>query len=325
MRIVQAGLRAAALSMSLIVGNLAWADTWPQRPVRLITPGVPGSGLDTLCRVLAERLTPTLGQPVVPDLRPGGSGTIAVDALLRAEPDGHTLMVSTNGLVSELPHVLNLRFDPLQDLKPVAELARSALVLVGGPVNAPRDLQALIASVKARPGTYSYASYSQGSISHFAGLMLNRLAGIDLLHIPYKGTTPALGDVMSGRVDLMFDALINSTPLVRAGRLKAYAVTSAQRSAFLPQVPTFRELGYDDLVADGWIGLFASERVPAALAHRIRMEFLVALAAPQVSERLHQLYFDASPPSTQRELEADLRTRHRRIGALVRHYAIRPE
>src|SRR6185503_19541191 len=211
---------------------------WPERPVRVVLSSPAGGALDALQRVLGERLASRLRQAFVPDFRPGASGTIAAEIVARSAPDGYTLLLAPAGVLTDAPHTMAMRFDPLEDLQPLAELARSSLVLVGHPGLPPRDLGELIAYVKARPGKVAYASFSPGTRAHFAGVILGRRAGLDMPHVGYKGSPPALLDVLGGQVPLMFDSLITSTPHVKAGRLRAYAVAAEARSEFVPEVPT---------------------------------------------------------------------------------------
>ncbi|HZN46115.1 MAG TPA: tripartite tricarboxylate transporter substrate binding protein, partial [Ramlibacter sp.] len=200
-------LTAGALSL---LPTLAQAQAWPTRPVRLIVAGPAGGSADIVARLVAEPLQKELGQPVIVDNKPGAAGAIAVGELLQAQRDGHALLVGVNSLVSEIPHIVKLRWDMAKELKPLAELARGGLVLVAHPSLPARNLPELVAHTRANAGKVSYASYSAGTQSHVLGLLLNRAAGIDLTHVGYKGSTPALADVMGNHVPLMFDGLATS-------------------------------------------------------------------------------------------------------------------
>src|SRR5215203_3713799 len=212
-------LGGAALSLLPALGH---AQAWPARPLRLVVAGPAGGSADLVARLVAEPLQRDLGQPVIVDNKPGAAGAIAVGELLQAPRDGHTLLVGVNSLVSEIPHIVKLRWDMARELKPLAELARAGLVLVGNPSLPAKDLKELVAYAKARPGKLDYASYSPGTLSHVLGLLLNQAAGIQLTHVGYKGSTPALTDVMGNHVPLMFDGLATSLPLIRTGKLRAY-------------------------------------------------------------------------------------------------------
>ena len=239
-------IRRWTIAVAAALASLAaWpAAGWSAKPVRFVVTGPPGGSSDVLARIVGEALSAQIGQPVVVDNKPGGGGAIAVNALLAAPPDGQTLLVGAQNVLTEVPLVLKVGFDPLRDLKPVASIGRGGLVLVANPSVPAGSLKELVEYAKANRGKLSYASYSPGTASHYAGLMLNQKAGIDLQHVPYKGSPPALTDVVAGQLALMFDGMPTALPFVRAGKLKALAVTSRDRSPLLPQVPTFAELGY---------------------------------------------------------------------------------
>jgi tripartite-type tricarboxylate transporter receptor subunit TctC len=248
-----------------------------------------------------------------------------VNALLGAAPDGHTLMVSAQNVLTEVPLVLKVGFDPLRDLKPVAEIGRGGLVLVANLGVPAASVQELIGYAKANRGKLSYASYSPGTASHYAGLMLNQKTGIDLQHVPYKGSPPALTDLVAGQLPLMFDGMPTALPLVRAGKLKALAVTSRDRSPLLPAVPTFAELGYPDIVLVNWVGVTASAKLTPGLAPKIHSEIIKVAADPKTRARLAEVGFEPSPPSTPAELERSVRADYERNAGIVKTFNIRFE
>ena len=221
-------------------------------------------------------------------------------------------MVHLNGVVSEIPHLTKPRFDPFKDIKPIAELARSGLLFVGGPQLQAKTLKDVIAYVKANPGKVSVASYSAGTVSHTLGVELNALAGLDMQHVGYKGAPPALQDVMGGHVPLMFDGPGTSVPMVKAGKVKAFAVTSPQRMPALPDVPTFAEQGFPAMTQVVWVGLWVASDVPAAVQARLRDAALKALQQPVVRERLTVLGMEPGPPATPDELAKSLRVAYER-------------
>lgn len=223
------------------------AQAQADKPVRIIVGAPAGGSSDMVARMLGETMSKNMGQPVIIDNKPGGLGAIAMDALLSAPRDGQTLLLSPNGLFSEVPHSAKPKYDPLKDVVPLVELASSGLVLVGNAALPPKNLAEMISYVKANPGKINFASYTPGTLSHVLGLQLNKLAGLDMHHIGYKGSPPALQDVIGGQVQFMFDGLPTSVPNVKGGKLKAYAVTSPERSHVLPDVPTIAELGYKDM------------------------------------------------------------------------------
>lgn len=315
-------LAGAALSL---IGVSARAQAWPSKPIRLVVAGPAGGSADIVARLVAEPLSRGLGQPVVVDNKPGAAGAIAVGELLQAQRDGHTMLVGVNSLVSEIPHIVKLRWDMAKEIRPVAELARGGLVLVGHPSVPAKNLAELIAYVKANPGKVNYASYSAGTLSHVLGLLLNQAAGVELTHVGYKGSTPALADVMGGHVPLMFDGLATSLPLIKGGKIKAFAVSSPKRAAQLPDVPTFRELGYPQLDAVGWMGLWAAPEVPAAVQAHVREVVLKALADPAMRARMLDTGFEAGLPRSQEEMEKGLKADYERVGAVLKAIGFKPE
>ena len=254
-RFIQQNLRfALAACAVLLFCAPAAAQPWPTKPVRIIAAGTAGGTADIVARLLADALAKELGQPVIVEPKPGAAGAIAVTDLLQAPRDGYTVLVGVNSLVSEIPHIVKLRIDMAKEIKPLAELARSGLVMVGTPSLPAKTFSEVVAYVKAKPGKVNYASYTPGTLSHIMGLQLNKAAGIDMTHVGYKGSTPALADVMGGHVQLMFDGMATSLPLIKSGKIKAFAVSSPARTSVLPDVPTFTELGYPQLEAVGMDG-----------------------------------------------------------------------
>ena len=306
----------------------AWAIpavAWTDKPVHLVVPGPPGGTSDMLARIVGAALSTRIGQPVVVENKPGAGGAIAVQAVLAAKPDGNTLLVSPQNVLTEVPLVLPVAYDPLKDLKPVAELARAVLVLVAGPTAPPGGVKELVAYAAANPGKLSYASYSPGTASHFAGLVLNQKAGIALQHVPYKGSPPGLTDVMGGQLALMFDGMPTSLSLVRAGKLRALAVAAPKRSPLLPQVPTFAELGYADVTFTNWLGVIAPAKLPQATRDRIHAALMQALESPEVRTRLEQAGLEPSPRTVAAELEKSVAADHARSARLVRDFNIKPD
>jgi tripartite-type tricarboxylate transporter receptor subunit TctC len=324
---MSASIRRWAIGVAAALAALAvWpAAGWTGKPVRFVVPGPPGGTSDVLARIVGETLSTRVGQPVIVDNKPGAGGAIAIGALLAAPPDGQTLLVGAQNVLTEVPLVLKVDFDPLQDLKPVAEIGRGGLVLVASPSLPAGSLPELVAYAKANRGKLSYASYSPGTASHYAGLILNQKAGIDLEHVPYKGSPQALTDLVAGQLPLMFDGMPTALPLVRAGKLKALAITSRNRSALLPEVPTFAELGYPEIEFTNWIGAIAPARLPPELTARIHEEIVKTLQAPKVRSRLADAGFEPSPPSTPLELERSVRADYERNAGIVKTFNIRFE
>jgi tripartite-type tricarboxylate transporter receptor subunit TctC len=317
-------LSAALFSLAPALG-LGQTTAWPTKPVRLVVAGPAGGSADLVARLVSEALARELGQPVIVDNKPGAAGAIAVGDLLQAQRDGHTLLVGVNSLVSEIPHIVKLRWDMAKEIRPLAELARGGLVLVANPSLPAKDLKELIAHAKANPGKLNYASYSPGTLSHVLGLQLNQAAGIQLTHVGYKGSTPALADVMGNHVPLMFDGLATSLPLIKSGKIKAFAVSSPRRAPQLPDVPTFHEVGYPQLDALAWMGLWSTPDVPAAVQTRVRDAALKVLSDPALRTRMLDTGFEAGLPRTTEEMVKGLKTDYDRVGGVLQAIGFKPE
>ena len=245
----------ATAGIAMTANSWAWTD----KPVKLIVPAPAGGSADVVARLLAQQLSADIKQPVIVENRAGAGGAIAIQALLQAPADGQTLMVTANNVLAEIPHVMKTPYDPLKDVKPVATFARSGLVLVSAPMPGVDDLKGLLGLLKSRQGKASFASYSAGTSSHYAGLILNEKTGLDLQHVPFPGSSPALTQVMGGQIEVMFDGIATSLPFIKAGKLKVYGFTGKRRSPYLPDVPTMTELGYPDIQFMGWLGVIASQ------------------------------------------------------------------
>ncbi len=321
-RAVLAALAGAAL---LAAAPAAWAQAWPAKPLRILIGAPPGGTADIVARLLADGLQKEWGQPVIVDAKPGAVGMIAMQDLLSQPADGYTLFVSVNALVTEIPHVIKVRFDPFKDIKPVADLARSGLVFVGTPSLPAKNLAEVVGYAKANPGKLSYASYSLGTISHTMGLELNKAAGIDLNHVPYKGSPPALQDVMGGHVALMFDGPATSIPMIKGGKLKAFAVSGPKRNPALPEVPTFAEQGFPMLDEVAWMGLWIKPEAPADVQAKIRQAALKVMAQPAVQARLAELGSDLGSGATPEDLAKSLREASDKQGATLRALGIKPQ
>lgn len=323
----QRALLATAAGAALAWGApLVRAQAWPDKPIRLVVPSPAGSGLDFVARVLGERLTSLLGQQIIVDNKAGGAGIIAAADVLKSPRDGTTFLVSINGFASEIPHVVKMPFDPMTTFRPLVELSRYGLVFVTNaqvPVN---DLAGFLAYAKANKGTVNFASYSAGTVSHTLGLEMNKLAGLDMVHVPYKGSPPALQDLMGGQVQAMFDASSNVLPHVKAGKLKVLATTAPQRLASFPEVPTFHELGYKDLTELAWVGLWSTSDLPAPIQQKMRAATLKALQDPKLREVFTTtMGWSMGTGATPEELLASLRAASDRQAAMLKAIGFRPE
>lgn len=316
----------AALAAPLVQAQgQATRAQWPTKTVRIVAVGPAGGSADIVARLLADQLSRQIGQTVIVEPKPGAAGVLAVNELSLAPRDGHTLLVGVNSLVSEVPHILRLPFDMANEIKPLAEVARSGLVMVGSLSLPAKTLAGLISYVKDHPGKVNFASYTTGTLSHVMGLQLNKAAGIDMTHVGYKGSPPALQDLMGGHVQLMFDGMATSVPLIKGGRIRAFAVSTPKRSPLLPEVPTFTELGYPQLEAVAWIGLWVKPDLSPALQTQIRQAALQALAHLSVRERLQEIGFEVGQPRSPEALSASLKTDYERIGAVLKSIGFKPE
>jgi tripartite-type tricarboxylate transporter receptor subunit TctC len=320
----RSALVAAALALSL-PSVMAQAPKWPAKPVRIVAAGPAGGSADIVARLLADQLGKQIGQTVIVEPKPGAGGLIAVNDLSLAPRDGHTLLVGVSSLVSEIPHIVKQAANMSAEITPLAELARGGLVMVGTTSLPATTLPGVIAHVKANPGKVNFASYTPGTLSHVMGLQLNQAAGIDMTHVGYKGSTPALQDMMGGHVQLMFDGMATSLPLIKAGKIKAFAVSTPARTPMLPDVPTFAELGFPQLEAVSWMGLWVKPDMPEPLQAQIREATLKALADPAVRERLQQVGFDIGQLRTPQQLSASLKADHERVGAVLKAIGFKPE
>lgn len=318
------GLLAAA-SLAVLLPHQARAQAFPSKPLRFIAAGPAGANADLIARLVADPIAKALGQTAIVDPKPGAAGAIAVSDLVQSPHDGHTLLVGVNSLVSEIPHIVKLKLDMGKELRPLVELSRGGLVLVANPAFPAKNLSELIAHAKANPGKLNVASYSAGTLSHVLGLLLNQAAGIDLTHVGYKGSTPALADVMGNHVPLMFDGIATSLPLIRAGKLKAFAVSTAKRSPVLPDVPTFTELGYPKLEALAWMGLWCPPDVPAPVQVRVRDAALGVLKLAAVHDRLLELGFEVGMPRSPDDMAAGLKADFERVGTVLQAIGFKPE
>ena len=262
------------------------AQQYPERPLRMIVPTAPGGGTDLVARAIAQRLNQRWGQPVVVDNRAGATGGIGVEAVAHAAPDGYTLMVCTNATVVINPHlVAQSRVDPLRDLAPVTLAASSPFLLVVHPSVPVKSVPELIAYARAQPGRLNYSSAGNGSATHLAGVLFASMAGIDIVHIPYKGSSPAIADLIGGQIQLRFSALAPILPHVHAGRLRALAVSGPKRYAALPDLPTVAESvpGY---ASDIWYGVLVPAATPAAIVAKLNAEIVRELREADFRDKL---------------------------------------
>ena len=275
---------AAALASVHCVGALA--QSWPSKPVRILVAYPPGGGIDVMARQLADKLAPGWGQPVVVENKPGANTIVAADAVAKSAPDGYTVLMTTDATFSINPHLYaRLPFDPQRDFAPVTMLVLLQQLLVAHPSLPANSLEELIKLAKAKPGSINYASYGSGSQPHLSGEMLKNKAGIDLVHIPYKGISLAVPAVIAGEVQLTFAGIATSSAPLKSGRIKALAIGGAQRSPLFPQVPTFTELGYPEVETHAWFGLFLPAGSPREAVARMYRDTKKILEEPEFRQK----------------------------------------
>lgn len=292
-RLVRASLLSAALATLATMVSLAHAqiaasaDTWPQRPVRIVVPFPPGGGTDVVGRALAQKLSTQLGKPIVVDNKPGASTIIGTEAVVRADADGYTLLVSGSSSYTVNPALRNkLSYDPLKDLAPVAIIARAPLVLVVNANSPYKDLGSLLAAAKATPKSINYATFGSGSAPHLVGALLEQAAGVRLQDVPYRGSAQAMMALIGGEIQLAIDTVASAAPHVRAGKLRALAIAGAERTRDLPSVPTVRELKLPDATFDGWYAVSAPVRTPAVIVAKLVKEVETAMRDPKLQEQI---------------------------------------
>lgn len=316
-----ASLLPIALAAALQAGSaLAFSD----KPVKLIVPAPPGGTIDVFARIISDQLAQEIKQPVIVENRPGAGGAIAVKYMLAQPADGSTLLVTVTNILTEVPHVLKVGFDPMKDVKPVAQMARSVMLFVASPQFPARDAREAIAYVKANPGKISFASYSQGTASQYAGAILNRKAQLDMEHVAFPGSAPALAQVMGNQIPLMFDGSVTSKPLIPSGKIKLLGVAYKSRLPDYPNVPTMAELGYPEIDFSNWAGVFASASTPRPLMEKMYTVLARVNALPAVRERYAGTGFEMiQEKRAQEQLAADLRAEFERNAEIVKTFGIK--
>lgn len=314
-------LRTASAALLALAAGSAIAQAYPNKPLRWLIPFSAGGPTDVLARAIAPKLGEALGQAVVVENRVGAGGSLAMDAVAKAAPDGYTIGMGHTGTQAINPHIYaKLPYDPLRDFAPITPVVSYVNVLVVNPNVPARSVGELVAYAKANPDKVSFASGGKGATNHLSGELLKALTGAPMLHVPYKGSAPALVDVIAGNATGMFDILVTSLPQIRAGKVRALAVTSSKRSSYAPDIPTMVEAGvagYGEAGSDLWFGVFAPAGTPRPIVDRLNAELVKALRTPEVSERIRQQAYDTWT-LTPDEFAAFLRTDHAKWGQVVK-------
>jgi len=322
---------AAAAGAALT--SLAWpsfaqneaTDAYPSRPVRWVVPFPPGGAMDNIARMLGEHLGKKLGQTFVIENKPGAGGNIGADSVAKSDADGYTMMIVANGQAVNRFLYNKLSYDPVKDFTPVSLLAVVPNVLVTQADRpTPKAVPELIASAKAQPGKWTYASAGNGTSIHLAGVLFASMAGVDMLHVPYKGSGPAIADLLGGQVDYMFDSITSARPHILSGKLKAIAVTTRTRSPALPDVPTVAEAGLAGYELAPWFAVFMPAGTPAPVVQKMNSELVAALQLPEIRDRLKVI--GAEPiGSTPQELGSYLQSEMDKWGRIIRERGLRAD
>ncbi len=312
------------MAVSVAVTGNASAQGWPAKSIRFVSPYAPGGGSDILARSIGQKLSENLGVSVVIDNRPGAGGVVGTEIVTKSPPDGYTLMLGTPAPITVAPSLMKkMPYDPLRDLTPITLVSIVPAVVAVHPSVPAKSIKELVALAKTKPGQMTYSSSGNGGTAHLSGLMLQTMAGIDIIHVPYRGTGPALTAAMSGEVSFTAGNIISSLPMVKAGRVRALAVTSEKRSPVLPDVPAVAETipGYS---AGPFYGVLGPGGMPAELVNRIRNEIVKILHAPEMKNRLSA---EGGEPigSTPEVYAALIRSETERWGRVIKAAKIQPE
>ena len=322
MKRLLAGLFAAAIPW--LASPVALAQTYPDRPIRLIVPYPPGASTDTLGRTIAHKLSESMGQSVVVENRTGASGNIGADLIAKAAPDGYTIGVGTDATHTTNMHLaLSPPYDPVKDFTPLTLAVSNPIVLVVNPSVPVKTVRDLIEYGKKNPGKISYGSSGNGSPHHLSGELLKQMTGVPFVHVPYRGGSPAVNDVLGGQIPMVFSSMVTVLQHIKSGSLRAIAVTQKTRYPGLPDVPSFAET-IEGFEMNSWLGLFAPAKVPAAIAKRLETEIIKALQAPDVKPAMDAagMIVVAGPAD---EFAAQIRRESEQRGKLLKAAGIEPQ
>jgi tripartite-type tricarboxylate transporter receptor subunit TctC len=328
MRIRTVVIPAMALVLAAAAASCAAADAAPAYPtkvIRMVVGYAPGGAVDLGARVIAQKLAEALGQSIIVDNRAGADGIVGTEIVAKAPPDGYTLMYTSAGhIMNWVLHAKSITYHPIRSFEPVALVATGPQTLVIAASHPVKTLPDLVALAKAKPGQLHFASSGSGGPMHMSGELFKLMAGIDIVHVPYKGGGPALNDVISGQVEFCFIGAPASMPFIRSGRLRILAVTTAKRAAALPEVPTMAESGYPGFDVGGWYSLLAPKGTPAAIVGRLNAELAKQVALPDVQARLAVMGLEPVG-STPRQLTEYLQTEIDRWVPVVKAAGIKPD
>jgi len=307
-----------ASALALCVPFSALADNWPSRSIKLVVPYPPGGAADTVGRIYAEKLSESLKQSVVVENKPGAGTAIAAEYVAKSAPDGYTLSLVPTGQLTILPHIAKEpRFDPFTGFTPVSQLAYTSVVIAASPELPARNLKEAVALAEAKPGSLSYSSSGSGTIIHLAGEYFASVAGIDLLHVPFKGSAPAVTALLGNEVNLAFDTLTILAPQIKGGKIKGLAIAARERSPLLPNVPTVIEAGYADFEVPSWFGLVAPAGTPKEIVQKLNAEITAIAKHPATREKLASQGLEPWP-STPEQFAQRIKADHAKYGQIVK-------
>lgn len=314
-----------SLTAALPLASNAQQAFWPSKPIRLVVGGPAGGNADSLARLLADGMQKQLGKPVIVESKPGAAGVLAVNDLLVNGKDAHTFLLIQGGIVSETPLAYKVSYQPFKDLKPLAQLSRNGLVLISNkdfPVN---NLQQLGDYGKKQPDGLDFASYATGMRGHTSGMLMGQLLNIKMKHLGYKGSPPALSDLMGGHVPLMMDGLTTALPLIKAGKVKALAVNYPTRMVQLPEVPTFKELGYPQLSEVSWFGVWARPDIPADVQAKVREIAMQYFKRPEIAAKVRDMGMESGTDASSEALMSELQKAYQRQQTLLKSIDYQPQ
>jgi len=313
--------------LGLVVASIASAQSgWPARPIRVIVPFPAGGQLDVVVRMVADRIAPVLGQPVVVETRTGADGNIGAELVAKSAPDGYTWLATSVPFATQTSlQPKTLRYDPLRDFVPIANLGTASFVLVV-PESVPvKSLREFVAYAKTRPGELSYAGTSVGSVTHLSTEMFARATGVKMVMVPYAGIPAAMSDLLSGRTQFMSTGVIAALPQIKSGKLRPLAILAPRRHPQLPDVPTIVEGGYPDLTVDTWFGLLAPAGTPPEIVARVNAEVMRALQTPEILEKYRAIGVDAVKPHSPDAFGTLLKSEISRWGTVIREANVKVE
>ena len=302
----------------------AWAQSYPSRAVKVVVPWPPGQATDIAARVVAERLQNALGQPFIIENKPGAGGSIGTDAVVKSAPDGYTILAASSGPISIMPNLQKTPYDPLKDLAPVSLICMTPFALVTQPSFPAKTAREFIAELKANPGKYTFASSGTGATAHLFAELFNSLAGVQARHVPYKGTAPAVTDLINGNVTYAVETVAATQSHIKSGKLKSFGVSTKTRAGAMPDLPPLAEEAGIDYDAAAWIGYAAPPGTPRDVLMRISSEMQKALATPELKDRLISLGLDARS-STPDEMATFMRREQERYDKIIRDANIKVE